>query len=109
MVRLFLRWMKYLSFLILFLFIIGALQNRPEEFMYFLLYIKVALACYLLYRFSHTRRYSTFDRKIVYASAIFILLTSFIEYVNYVVDEVRKHVSVYTVPLLSELVLFLGI
>lgn len=109
MLRLFLRWMKYLSLLILFLFIIGALQHRPEDFMHFLLYIKVGLACYLLYRFSHMRRYSTFDRRIVYASAIFILLTSFIEYVNYVVDEVRKHVSVYTVPLLSQLVSILGI
>jgi len=77
--------------------------------MHFLLYIKVALACYLLYRFSYSRRYTVLDRKIVYASALFILLSSFIEYVNYVVDEVRKSVSVYTLPLLNQLALILGI
>lgn len=108
-VRLFLRWMKYLSLLILFLFIIGVLQHRPEEFVHFLLYIKIALACYLLYRFSHTRRYSAFDRRIVYASALFILLSSFIEYVNYLVDEVRKHVSGYTLPIIEKIILILGI
>lgn len=109
MVGLFLRWMKYLSYFILFLFIIGALHQRPADFVRFLIYIKAILACYLVYRFTRSRRYSNFDRKIVYASAIFILLSSFIEYVNYVVDELRKSVSFYTVPLIQKIIPILGI
>lgn len=103
MISTFLRWIKYITYLLIFLFVIGAIQQRPVDFIHFLLYIKVVLACYLLYRFSSVAKYTEFDRKMVYGSAVFILISSFIEYINYFIDEIRKRVTVYTVPLLNHI------
>jgi len=102
--NLFLRLIKYTTYLLLFLFIIGAIREKPADFLLFVLYVKVALAVFLLYRFNPFYRqvHDSFDRKIVYTSAVFILITSFLEYINRFVDEIRSIVTVYTVPLLTQ-------
>jgi hypothetical protein len=97
----FLKIVKYATYLFLFLFLVGFLSNTPELFMKFLFFVKILLACYLLYRFSFHTTFNKLDRKIVYSSALFILLTSFIEYVNYILEWLRRKIMVYTGPMVN--------
>jgi hypothetical protein len=102
-VRLFFKTLKYTTYLFLALFLIGVLNQKPVLFMKFLFYVKLILACYLLLRFYFYTKFNDLDRKIVYSSALFILLTSFIEYVNYFLDRIRGEITFYTIPILKQL------
>jgi hypothetical protein len=101
----FLKMIKYITYSLLFLFIIGAIEEKPSYFILFVFYIKMGLAFFLLYRFNpfFKQVHNDFDRKIVYTSAIFILISSFLEYINRFVDELRHYVMVYTDPLLKKI------
>ena len=102
-----LKVISRISWLILILFVIGYIKSPPEIFISLTFVLKVLLSLFLIYRFNSYRetkvKFTELDRKIVYSCALFILLTSFTEYVTYFTEKIREHVMPYTKPLLYKL------
>ena len=74
-------------------FVIGFFMSRPPLFATFTFVVKVAMALFLIYRFNSFNDYKKFteiDREIVMFSAVFILVSSFTDYINMFVDTVVK-------------------
>ena len=102
-----LRLISRISWLLLILFLIGYINSPPSVFVTFTFVLKVILSIVLIYRFNSYRKtkvkFTELDRKIVYSCALFILLTSFTEYITYFTERIRDTVTPYTVPLLERL------
>jgi len=102
-----LRWISRISWALLVLFIIGYINSPPSLFVTLTFILKVFLSLVLIYRFNSYRerkvKFTELDRKIVYSCALFILLSSFTEYIVYITELIRSKVTPYTVPLLERL------
>jgi hypothetical protein len=94
----FVRYFGWLMKLVLVLFIFGFLQNRPALLMQMLFVVKLILAVFLIYRFHPYRRhritFTELDQKVVFSSAIYILLLSFSDVVVYYTDTIRYHIHI---------------
>jgi len=86
---------SYIVFIILF--IIGFFQTTPTSFITFTFGVKVLMALFLLYRFNpwfkKRMHYTVLDQEIILASALFILITSFTDYINHFLRETQKMVT----------------
>jgi Tfp pilus assembly protein PilN len=87
----------YAYTLFIILFIVGFFQTTPSAFITFTFVVKVLMALFLLYRFNpfSNRRihYTILDQEIILASALFILISSFTDYINQFLKEAQKIVS----------------
>ena len=92
----FVRYFGWLMRLVVILFIFGFLQDRPAFLMQLLFGVNLLLAAFLIYRFHPYRRhpvtFTELDQKVVYSSAIYILLLSFSDVVVYYMDTIRNHI-----------------
>ena len=98
---LFLHVFGWLTKIILILFLVGFFQEKPELFLEFNFCIKIILALFLIYRFNsyrkHKIKFTELDRKVGYSTGIYILMISFIDYINFYTDKIRNHI----IPLTS--------
>ena len=94
----FVRYFGWMMKLVLVLFVFGLLQDRPDFLMKMLFGVKLILAAFLIYRFHPYRRhritFTELDQKVVYSSAIYILLLSFSDVVVYYTDAIRDHIRI---------------
>jgi hypothetical protein len=102
----FLHLFGLLTKLTMVLFLIGFFQTKPSWFLEFNFGVKVILALFLIYRFNSYRKqkieFTELDRKVCYSAGIYILLISFVDYVDHYTDFIRqKIIFPYTLPLLS--------
>lgn len=85
----------YTGFIILF--IVGFFQATPPVFNTFTFALKLFVALFLVYRFNpYFNRQTTFtplDRELIMFSAIFIIITSFTDYINNFLHNAQKIVS----------------
>jgi len=90
-----------------FLFLIGVFQNKPKIFVSFSFFIKVILGFFLIYRFNSYRKnkieFTELDRKVCYSTGTYIILISFIDYINAYTEEIRKIVQNYTLPIINQI------
>ena len=81
-----LRIIRYIYVLFIILFIIGLYNSRPPVFVTFTSIVEVFMALFLIYRFNPVFNrqisFTKLDREIIMFSAIFILVSSFTDYVN---------------------------
>jgi hypothetical protein len=87
----------YMYTIFIVLFIVGFFQTTPRVFITFTFAVKVLMALFLLYRFnpfSNKRMtYTVLDQEIILASALFILISSFTDYINHFIEEARRIVT----------------
>ena len=80
------KMIGYLYLVIVLLFVVGFLQSPPRLFVTFTFLVKVVMAVFLLYRFNpdfNSRvHFTKLDQTIVMASAFFILMDSFNDYID---------------------------
>jgi len=84
--------LRVISMLYYLGFVIGFIWTHPPMFATFTFVVKVAMALFLIYRFNSFNDYKKFtqlDREIVMFSAGFILVSSFTDYINQVVERVK--------------------
>lgn len=95
---LFLHVFGWLTKIILILFLVGFFQEKPELFLEFNFCVKIILALFLIYRFNsyrkHKIKFTELDRKVGYSTGIYILMISFIDYVNFYTDKIRNHIII---------------
>ena len=81
-----LRIIRYIYVLFIILFIIGFYNSRPPVFVTFTSIVEVFMGLFLVYRFNPVFNrqisFTKLDREIIMFSAIFILVSSFTDYVN---------------------------
>ena len=96
-------WITKLTF---FLFLIGFFQNKPTLFLGFNFFVKVMLGFFLVYRFNSYRKhkieFTELDRKVCYSAGIYIVLISFVDYINAYTEKIQKQISPYTLPILEK-------
>ena len=88
------------------LFFIGIFQEKPTLFIDFNFVVKVCLALFLIYRFNNYRKheikFTELDRKVCYSSGIYILIISFIDYINSYTDTIKKLIVPYTSEIIAK-------
>ena len=102
-----LSWISMITKILFGLIVIGYISAPPAIFVSMTFVLKIVLASILLYRFNSYRKqrvtFTELDRKIVSSCALFILLTSFTDYVAYFAEGIRRIVSPYTLPWLEKM------
>lgn len=101
----FLYYFNMITKLTIILFIIGFFQSEPIIMIEFTFVIKIILALFLIYRFNNYRqkqiRFTELDRKVCYSSGIYIIIISFIEFINNYTEYIRqKYILPYTNPMI---------
>jgi hypothetical protein len=96
-----------ISKLFFILFIFGFVNNTPEYLIRLNGALKIILALYLIYRFNgyygDKSPFTELDRKIVYSSAVYILLLSFADIIIKYIDVIRSYIIQYTNPIYVKL------
>jgi hypothetical protein len=104
----FLYYFNMITKLTIILFIIGFFQSEPIIMIEFTFIIKIILALFLIYRFNNYRqkhiRFTELDRKVCYSSGIYIIIISFIEFINNYTEYIRKkYILPYTKPIIHSI------
>lgn len=93
-----LKFLNYFSFvtkLTVILFLIGIFQNKPYILIQFNFVVKIILALFLIYRFNSYRKhkieFTELDRKVCYSAGIYIILISFLDFINYYTETIRNN------------------
>lgn len=91
------RLVGYTYTLFIILFIVGFFQTPPHAFITFTFVVKVLMAIFLLYRFNPYMNkgfhFTKLDQEIILASAFFVLISSFTDYVNQFLKEAQRIVT----------------
>ena len=91
------RMVGYTYTLFIILFIVGFFQTPPHAFITFTFVVKVLMALFLLYRFNpyinKGFHFTKLDQEIILASAFFVLISSFTDYVNQFLKEAQRIVT----------------
>jgi hypothetical protein len=94
--------------IVLFLFIVGVFNNKISYFLEINSIIKVFISIYLIYRFNTYRTdkvtFTNLDRKLVFISAVYILILSFADIITIYLERLRHMVIVFTSPILNRTV-----
>ena len=103
----FLKYLKLISRIIIILFFIGFFQSKPHFYVEFIFIVKIILALFLIYRFNSYRKekikFTELDRKVIYSSAIYIFVFSFIDIVNWYQEQIRNAIIPYTLPVVDKI------
>ena len=90
----------------IFLFLVGFFQRKPFLLIEFNFIMKLILGLFLIYRFNNYRKhkieFTEFDRHACYSAGVYILIVSFIDYINQYMDQFRKIVLPYTLPIVDD-------
>lgn len=85
----------YSSIFFITLFIIGFIKTPPNVFLTFTFIIKILLSAVLLYKFAYkkTNLFTELDRRIIIMISIFMLITTFTDFINQFIDEIKKKIN----------------
>ena len=101
----FLGVLSWSTQIIFVLFIIGFIENKPQWFLDFNYVVKIFLGLFLIYRFNSYRKYKvTFtelDRKVCSSIGLYIVVLSFIEYLDKYIYQARSYIVNYTQPFIN--------
>lgn len=102
----FLDYFNFFTKITVLLFLVGFFQENPIIFVDFNFIMKVCLALFLIYRFNNYRKheikFTELDRKVCYSSGIYILIISFIDYINSYADTIKKLIVPYTSEVITK-------
>jgi len=91
----FLTYFSYVTKFTVLLFLIGIFQNKPFILIQFNFVVKVILAIFLIYRFNSYRKhkieFTELDRKVCYSAGIYIILISFLDFINFYTEYIRNN------------------
>ena len=98
---------SWLTKLIIVLFIFGFLNNKPKWYLEFNFIVKLCLGLFLIYRFNRYRKYkiefTDLDRKVCYSAGIYILVISFLDYINAYTEVLRNFITEFTGPIVDKI------
>jgi hypothetical protein len=101
----FLKGMGIATKIVVFLFIVGFFQEKPQEYLKLAFFVKILLGFFLIYRFNKFRQnkiqFTELDRKACYSAGVFILVVSFVDILNNYVEKIREVVLPYTLPMVD--------
>ncbi len=85
----------YTSILFIILFIIGYIKTPPIFFLTLTFIIKIVIALILLYKFAYkkTANFTELDRRIIIMISIFMLVMSFTDILNSVINDIKKIIN----------------
>ncbi len=96
---------SYTSKIVLVLFLIGFLQERPAYIIELNHILKILIAMFLIYRFNSYRKhpvvFTELDRKVTYSAGMYILVISFVDIITYYTHEVRSKITPHTLPIID--------
>jgi hypothetical protein len=91
-----------ISQIVFVLFIVGFFSDKPEIFLQINFVIKIVIALFLMYRFNSYRKekitFTELDRKAIFSIAVYILLFSFFDLVQFYIEQIRGYVTKITIP-----------
>jgi hypothetical protein len=91
----FLTYFSYVTKFTVLLFLIGIFQNKPFILIQFNFVVKIILALFLIYRFNSYRKhkieFTELDRKVCYSAGIYIILISFLDFINFYTEYIRNN------------------
>ena len=100
---------SWLTKITIFLFIFGFIQNKPMWFLEYNFIVKLLLALFLIYRFNSYRKYkiefTDLDRKVCYSAGKYILILSFIDYINFYTNQIRDYITKFTQPIIEKYII----
>ena len=103
----FLHIFGWITKITVFLFFIGFLDFKPHWFLEFNFFVKACLGLFLIYRFNPYRKYkisfTELDRKICYSCGVYIIVISFVDYLNKYTDKIRQLILKFTLPFVNKL------
>ena len=101
----FLKGMGLATKIVVFLFIVGFFQEKPQEYLKLVFFVKILLGLFLIYRFNKFRKnkiqFTELDRKACYSAGVFILVVSFVDILNSYLEKIREVVLPYTLPMVA--------
>ena len=89
------HWFDLITLCMMLLFIYGSFKNQPTLFVQINFLIKVAIGCYLIYKFNDFRRVdkiSLFDQKLCAFAGVYILLISFADVITVYLNDIRNYI-----------------
>ena len=89
------HWFDLITLFIMILFIYGSFNNTPKLFVQINFIIKVAIGCYLIYKFNDFRRVdkiTLFDQKLCAFAGSYILLVSFADVITVYLNDIRNYI-----------------
>jgi hypothetical protein len=98
---------SFLTKLVLFLFIIGFFEKKPNLFEGINFIVKIIYSVFIIYRFNSFRtqpiKFTELDRKVTLSCGIYILLISFIDLFNSDIEKIRNVITPYTKPMINKI------
>ena len=96
---------SYTSKIVLVLFLIGFLQEKPLYIIELNYILKIIIALFLVYRFNSYRRnavvFTELDRKVTFSAGMYILVISFVDIITYYTHELRAKITPHTLPIIE--------
>jgi hypothetical protein len=96
---------SYTSKIVLVLFLIGFLQEKPLYIIEINYILKIIIALFLIYRFNSYRKhpivFTELDRKVTFSAGLYILVISFVDIITYYTHEIRAKIIPHTVPVID--------
>ena len=89
------HWFDFITLFMFFIFLYGAFTNTPSFFVQINFLIKVAIGCYLIYKFNDFRTVniiSVLDQKICGSAGFYILLFSFADVITIYLSSIRNYI-----------------
>ncbi len=102
----FIKFFSIITQIIVFLFIIGFFQEKPKEFLVINSIVKILISFFLIYRFNKYRKnvkFTELDRKVIYSSALYIIIISFADILNKYIEIIRKYIYKFTKPIVIKI------
>lgn len=102
----FINFFSIITYLIIFLFLIGFFEEKPREFLVINSIVKILISFFLIYRFNDYRKHIKFtelDRKVIYSSALYIIIISFADILNKYADIIRTYIYKFTKPIVIKI------
>ena len=98
----FIYYFSILTKVIIVLFFVGVLHDKPDIYVKINCIIKFFLGLFLIYRFNRYRNtkitFTELDRKICYSVGIYIIVISLGDYLLSLSYDIRSHIIKYTNP-----------
>jgi hypothetical protein len=102
----FIKIFSIITQIIVFLFIIGFFQEKPKEFLVINSIVKILISFFLIYRFNRYRKnikFTELDRKVIYSSALYIIIISFADILNKYIEIIRTYIYKFTKPIIIKI------
>jgi hypothetical protein len=100
----FVRWFRYLSVVVVILYIVGFFTTTPVGLVEINFVFKFLIALFLLYRFNGYRKNITLtalDKEAAFLAGEYLLIIALIDILSGYTDAIRPKILVYTQPIVN--------